>query len=189
MSRGIPAPGSCKICDHPEVAEINLYLLGTDPEKRLSMHKIATKFGVHVSTVSRHKDKHLKQLLLTERKKEFRDPLSAIRMLEISTELILDNAMNKAKPDMKLALAAIDRRIKQIELECDITGLRQEKRPNEKAEARRKDQLENALGQIVEASKDEKGQPTITKEQALVELLKVDPELEKLVKSGGGFIN
>lgn len=173
--------GDCSVCEHPDIADINLALSGADPDKALSRTAVGKKYGFHVSTVSRHCERHLVKKLMEVQKARRRDSLSAILDIEKATERILNEALMEGRKGHRTALAAIQRREKQIEIQMDLLGDRVQKAPNEKTEARRAKNLENAIKMVMDASKNEEGETTITEDDAKALLIEVDPELAKYV--------
>lgn len=109
-------PRTCTVCVHSERTVIDEALLAGEPNRR-----IAAQHGVSEQAVRRHKGDHLPgHLVKAHEVEEVADAdtlLSRLRGLNRETAAILKEAREGGTKDNELALKAIARVEKQIELE------------------------------------------------------------------------
>jgi hypothetical protein len=112
-------PQKCTVCSHPESFAINEAII----VEGLSNRAIASQFGLDKSSMQRHK-KHVPELLLSAwqhfeaaGKESLVDRLEEITR---ETRAVLRESRDGDDPDNHLALRAIARLEKQIELEAEI---------------------------------------------------------------------
>ena len=115
----MPNPGECSVCNHPRALDINEALV----VQRSSLRAIAGQFGIPKETLRRHRG-HLPELLVRASRdmQHFERESLVERLEEITTETrnILREARDEDEPDNYLALKAIQRLEKQLELEAEI---------------------------------------------------------------------
>lgn len=120
-------PRICSICQHKQRAEIDRALLGFD-----SIGKIAQRFGTSKPALDRHKRTHLAEKLLKAREvtevTNGSDLLKRLQELNRETGAIL--ALAKRQKQFELALKAIARLERQIELEGRLIGEIKDKTPS-----------------------------------------------------------
>jgi hypothetical protein len=116
-------PRPCSVCTSPKHAEIDRALLAGE----LSNRRIATQFGVTESAIRAHKASHLKvRMLKVAERREAADIRTAIdvvaqlRAINGASLTILKEARDARDGD--LALRAVDRIQKQIELQAKLIG-------------------------------------------------------------------
>lgn len=113
-------PPRCSVCDHDKRAEIDRLLLGS----ATSLRDIARQFDLSKDAVQRHKENHLPVRLVKSQQAaeqlEADSLLDKLRLLNTESLDILRTA-RKTK-DHKLALSAIGRLERQIELEARLIG-------------------------------------------------------------------
>ena len=109
-------PRTCTICAHPHVAEIDRALLSGEP-----LRNIAKRFAISVSALHRHRHAHLPALLVETKQAEDAaraiDIVEQLRAINEVCRRILDEAHNP-----RLALQAVDRIARQIELQAKLLG-------------------------------------------------------------------
>lgn len=109
-------PRTCTVCDHDARPEIDRSLVEGEPFRH-----IAARFGTSTGALQRHKADHLPAALTKAQKvEEVADAdalLSRLRFLNRETAAILKEAREEGSKDNELALKAIARVEKQIELE------------------------------------------------------------------------
>jgi len=112
-------PRVCTVCAHPERAIIDAALVAGTPNRR-----IATQHGLSEAAVRRHAAEHLPASLVTaageEATRQALDVLAQLKQINASSVAILAEA-RRAK-DGDLALKAVDRIHKQIELQAKLLG-------------------------------------------------------------------
>ncbi len=112
-------PRTCTACSHPERKDIDGALVAGE-----TLRDIARQYRVGKDVVARHKEAHLPGLLIKAREiEEVADAdtlLSRLRDLNRETSAILKEARTKGSKDNDLALKAIARVEKQIELEARL---------------------------------------------------------------------
>jgi hypothetical protein len=115
-------PRTCTACSHPERGDIDAALVAGE-----TLRDIARRFRVGKDVVARHKEAHLPGLLVKAREvEEIADAdtlLSRLRDLNRETSAILKEARTKGSKDNDLALKAIARVEKQIELEARLLDI------------------------------------------------------------------
>ena len=116
-------PRTCSICSHAERAEIDKALLTGD-----ALRDIAGRFRVSKTAVDRHKREHLSERMaeVATRNEEADvrtaiDVVAQLRAINGASLSILEEA--RAAKDGTLALQAIDRIQKQIELQAKLIDL------------------------------------------------------------------
>ncbi len=112
-------PRTCTICNHPERAAIESALvLGT------SYRDIALQFGIGHMAVQRHASEHVQEAVKqSQEATEEARGLDVVKQLKNINDITL--AILKESRDAKkngMALFAIDRVIKQIELQAKLLG-------------------------------------------------------------------
>jgi hypothetical protein len=112
-------PRACTICTHPERAAIDQALVSGG-----SFRDIAGRYGLTKSSIERHKTEHLPQTIIKAAEEEdIRHAIDIVRQLKAinSTTLnILSDA--RAIKDHAMALKAVDRLQRQIELQARLLG-------------------------------------------------------------------
>ena len=111
---------TCTICKHKQLEKINKHLIDGE-----TYRYIAKNFGLTVASVKRHKDSHIPQLLL--KSNEITDLADANNLAHYLNVEYLDikNIKQKAiaEGNYSLALKAIDRSLKTIEIVAKVVGL------------------------------------------------------------------
>lgn len=128
-------PRACSVCSHPEVEQINAAILANEPYR-----SIANRFEVSNQSVGRHARGHLADAIakaqeaaradgveiVREREAgELRNALDIVAQLKQINEAsldILEEARGGDRKDNSLALRAIDRLHRQIELQAKLIG-------------------------------------------------------------------
>jgi len=113
---------ACTICTHASREAIDRALLDLAPNRR-----VATRYGVTEQAVRRHRASHLKDRMIqaAERREDADirtaiDVIAQLRAINAATIAVLRGA-RRAK-DGELALKAIDRIQRQIELQAKLIG-------------------------------------------------------------------
>jgi hypothetical protein len=112
---------TCTACKHPNREEIDAALLGTD-----SLRKIAARWSVSKTALMRHKAAHLPKAIV--KAAAVAEEISGGKLLERlkalnrETASILKEARTADTKDNQLALKAIARAEKQLELERRLLG-------------------------------------------------------------------
>ena len=116
-------PRVCSICVHPKRKDIDRALT----ERSASNRRIATQYGVNESAIRGHKTNHLKDRLLKAAERDEQadirnalDVVGQLRAINGASLTILKEA--RATKDGDLALKAIDRIHRQIELQAKLIG-------------------------------------------------------------------
>jgi hypothetical protein len=116
-------PRTCTICSHPECPAIDRAVLAGEASNR----RIASQYGVTERAIRDHKANHLKARMLkaVERREEADirtaiDVVGQLRAINGASLTILKEARDARDGD--LALRAIDRIQKQIELQAKLIG-------------------------------------------------------------------
>ncbi len=111
---------TCTICSHAKRAEIDAEIASGHPFRGISRH-----FAVSPDAVERHAASHLSDAIKqSQAAKKEAQALDVIKQLKDINEATLD-ILQKARADKKqhgLALQAIDRVQKQIELQAKLLG-------------------------------------------------------------------
>lgn len=113
-------PRQCTVCTHLESGVINTALLNNEP-----LRDIARRWRVSKDAVARHKEHLPAHLAKAEEAKEVAQADSLLdRLLDLSKETaaILKEARQGDEKDNELALKAIARAEKQIELQARLLG-------------------------------------------------------------------
>src|SRR3712207_793032 len=109
-------PRSCSVCAHPDVFVINEELVLRGQSNRA----IASQFGLDKEAIRRHRE-HIPQLLAKARDRveqaDAADLVERVENLALETRAILSEAREGDVKDNELALKAIARLEKQVELE------------------------------------------------------------------------
>jgi len=112
-------PRTCTICTHPEVHAIDGVLVAGQ-----SFRNIAERYGTSATALFRHKSDHLPAVLVTgqEAREEAHalDVVKQLRDINAATLAILEDARDTHQS--ALALKAVDRVQKQIELQAKLLG-------------------------------------------------------------------
>ncbi len=110
---------SCTICTHPQRRAIDAALVAD-----ASLRDIAGQFDVSKSAVDRHKAEHLPaHLVKAHEQEDIRQAIDVVRQLKAINQATL--GILKEARDMRkhaIALMAIDRVQKQIELQAKLLG-------------------------------------------------------------------
>src|SRR5215211_8032565 len=118
----MPNPGECSVCNDPRALDVNEALV----LQRQSLRAIAGQFGISKETLRRHRE-HLPKLLVraSREMRHFERESLVERLEEITTETraILRETREGDEPDNHLALKAIQRLEKQLELEAEILDI------------------------------------------------------------------
>jgi hypothetical protein len=111
---------SCTVCQHKQVEEINKQLINGTP-----LRNIAEQFAISSTSLHRHKESHIPVALLKSKEiTDLADADNLARFLQIEyndIKTIKDQAI--ADGDNELALKAIDRSLKTIEIVAKVAGL------------------------------------------------------------------
>ncbi len=112
-------PRTCTICTHPEVHSIDGTLVAGQ-----SFRNIAEQYGKSATALFRHKSDHLPAVLVTgqavREEAHALDVVKQLRDINAATLAILEDARDTHQP--ALALKAVDRVQKQIELQAKLLG-------------------------------------------------------------------
>jgi transposase-like protein len=112
-------PRTCTVCVHPQRHAIEKALVGGTPNRR-----IATQHGLSEAAVRRHADAHLPVALVQAQEAQevaqALDVLQQLRTINGAALTVLRDA--RIASDGELALKAIDRILKQIELQAKLLG-------------------------------------------------------------------
>jgi hypothetical protein len=123
-------PRTCTICKHKKVKAIDAALV-----QGVSFRDIALQFKVGAMSVQRHQEHIAEAIRLAKEKFQLERGLTLEAQLDglrEQTEQVLGMFMDYLSPfNGELALKAIDRRHKQIEIEAKLRGEFQEPKPNE----------------------------------------------------------
>ena len=112
-------PRTCTICTHPEVHAIDGALVAGQ-----SFRNIAEQYGKSATALFRHKSDHLPAVLVTgqavREEAHALDVVKQLRDINAATLAILEDARDTHQS--ALALKAVDRVQKQIELQAKLLG-------------------------------------------------------------------
>ena len=112
-------PRTCTICTHPEVHAIDGALVAGQ-----SFRNIAEQYGKSATALFRHKSDHLPAVLVTgqavREEAHALDVVKQLRDINAATPAILEDARDTHQS--ALALKAVDRVQKQIELQAKLLG-------------------------------------------------------------------
>ena len=110
---------TCTVCGHPQRHAIEKLIVGGTPNRR-----IATQFGLSEAAVRRHAAEHLPVALVKAQEAEDSahalDVVKQLKHINGAALTVLRDA--KAAGDGELMLRAIDRVMKQIELQARLLG-------------------------------------------------------------------
>jgi hypothetical protein len=110
---------TCRVCAHKKRAEIDRALLAGEP-----LRDVAGRFGPSKTALARHKENHLPKALMEAKAAEesqYSDSLfDQLRLVNRETLAILKEARAGNAP--MIALNAIDRVSKQVELQAKLLG-------------------------------------------------------------------
>lgn len=111
---------TCTVCSHKDVEEINKQLLSGP-----SLRTIAAQFNLTKTSLIRHRESHIPDLLL--KSNDIQNITSAdalLARLEEEAGFVRDmREAAKAEGDIELALKAVDRALKCVDLYAKIRGL------------------------------------------------------------------
>ena len=114
---------TCTVCNHKDIEEINKLLLCSG-----SYRDIARQFGLSKDAISRHKESHIPELL--SKSNDIKEIVSADSLLvKVEEEANFVREMRvlaAAEGDIELALKAVDRALKCIEIYAKVNGLIQD---------------------------------------------------------------
>jgi len=114
---------TCTVCVHKDVEEINKLLVSGEPYK-----SVAKRFGLSRSAAYRHKENHIPELL--SKSEEIKEIVTAdLLFSKIQEEGMFVREMRdlaRKEGDFELALKAVDRALKCIELYAKVQGLIQD---------------------------------------------------------------
>ena len=113
------SPRACSICTHGSRAEIDKALVAGEPVTRLS-----ALFRVSADSLDRHRANHLPATLVKAREaQDVRHALDVVQQLKaINAASLRILADARAEGDGALALKAVDRIQRQIELQAKLLG-------------------------------------------------------------------
>jgi hypothetical protein len=120
-------PRTCTVCNHKDVDEINKHLLFGESFRNISKH-----FGTSESALFRHKESHIPEILAKSKEAEERtnsdNLFKQIGYYEIEAKRY--KSLAESDGNIDLALKAVDRAIKCIELYAKVQGLIKEQSIN-----------------------------------------------------------
>jgi hypothetical protein len=111
-------PRTCTICTHERRGEIDAALLADEP-----LRDIAGRWSVSKSAVARHREHLPKQLVKAQEQEDISQAIDVIKQLKAingATLAILKEA--RADKNGELALKAVDRIQRQLELQAKLLG-------------------------------------------------------------------
>jgi hypothetical protein len=115
---------SCTVCNHSELEEINRRLARCD-----SIAGIARDFALSEDAIGRHKDSHLPKNLIASPSVD--EMTQADRLLcqieQYKTEIAEMKDEARSEGNIELALKAVDRALRCIELQSKVRGLIQDR--------------------------------------------------------------
>ena len=110
----------CTVCAHADLEEINKLLLCSD-----SYRDIARQFGLSKDALARHKESHMPELLL--KSQEVKETLQADNLLDqivyYESEARRFKGLAESQGDLELALKAVDRALKCLDLFAKARGI------------------------------------------------------------------
>ena len=110
----------CTVCAHKDLEEINRLLLCSD-----SYRDIARQFGLSKDALARHKESHMPELLL--KSQEVKETLQADNLLDqivyYESEARRFKGLAESQGDLELALKAVDRALKCLDLFAKARGI------------------------------------------------------------------
>lgn len=111
---------SCTVCTHKALDEINRLLLSGEPYRT-----IADRFELSKTALIRHKESHISELL--SKSNDIKDILNAdslVGRVEEEAEFVREmRDAAKAEGDIELALKAVDRALKCVDLYAKVQGI------------------------------------------------------------------
>ena len=114
---------TCTVCNHKDIEEINKLLLCSG-----SYRDIARQFGLSKDALARHKEGHIPEVL--SKSNDIKEIVNADSLLlKLQEEAVFVRDMRdsaKEGGDIELALKAVDRALKCIDLYAKVSGLIQE---------------------------------------------------------------
>ena len=114
---------TCTVCNHKDIEEINKLLLCSG-----SYRDIARQFGLSKAALARHKEGHIPEVL--SKSNDIKEIVNADSLLlKLQEEAVFVRDMRdsaKKEGDIELALKAVDRALKCIDLYAKVSGLIQE---------------------------------------------------------------
>ncbi len=110
----------CTVCAHKDLEEINRLLLCSD-----SYRAIARQFGLSKDSLARHKESHMPELLL--KSQDVKETLQADNLLDqivyYESEARRFKGLAESQGDLELALKAVDRALKCLDLFAKARGI------------------------------------------------------------------
>lgn len=110
----------CTVCNHPELEEINKLLLCSG-----SYRDLARQFGLSKDALARHKESHMPELLL--KSQDVKETLQADNLLDqivyYESEARRFKELAESQGDLELALKAVDRALKCLDLFAKARGI------------------------------------------------------------------
>lgn len=110
----------CTVCAHKDLDEINKLLLCSD-----SYRDIARQFGLSKDALARHKESHMPELLL--KSQDVKETLQADNLLDqivyYESEARRFKGLAESQGDLELALKAVDRALKCLDLFAKARGI------------------------------------------------------------------
>jgi len=114
---------TCTVCNHKDIEEINKLLLCSG-----SYRDIARQFGLSKDALARHKEGHIPEVL--SKSNDIKEIVNADSLLlKLQEEAVFVREMRdsaKDGGDIELALKAVDRALKCIEIYAKVNGLIQD---------------------------------------------------------------
>jgi len=111
---------TCTVCAHKDVAEIDRLLLCSD-----SYRDIARQFGLSKDALARHKESHIPELL--SKSQDVKETLQADNLLDqivyYEAEARRFKGLAESQGDLELALKAVDRALKCLDLFAKARGI------------------------------------------------------------------
>lgn len=120
MRRAEEMVRTCTVCTHKALDEINRLLLSGEPYR-----SIAKQFKISDSAVFRHKESHIPEILSKSNDiKEILTADSLVQRVEEEAEFVREmRDAAKAEGDIELALKAVDRALKCVDLYAKVQGI------------------------------------------------------------------
>lgn len=112
-------PRACSVCAHPKRQEVDAAISAATPYR-----DIARQYGLSKDAVARHASEHIAQAVAASQAARSEasalDVVAQLKAINGATLAILQEARRQSDPD--LALKAIDRIQRQIELQAKLLG-------------------------------------------------------------------
>jgi hypothetical protein len=111
-------PRTCTICNHERRSEIDAALLNETPYRH-----IAARYGTSTGALQRHREHLPKQLVKAQEQEDVSQAIDVVKQLKAingATLAILKEA--RAEGNGELALKAVDRIQRQLELQAKLLG-------------------------------------------------------------------